>query len=104
MTTNMTTVEKNNAKGVQKMSNKKERRPKRLKKYRLDNGYTIYSLADKLNVNFSSVSYWENGVKFPRPATMMELEDIFGVSYRELFTDLTEEEIVELEERTKEGK
>lgn len=75
--------------------------PKRLKKYRMDGGFTIYSLADRLGVNFSTVSYWENGEKFPRQKKMAELEDLFGVGYRELFSDLTEEEIKELEERQK---
>ncbi|AMQ66587.1 transcriptional regulator [Bacillus phage Shbh1] len=73
--------------------------PKRLKKYRMDSGYTIYSLADRLKVNFSTVSYWENGIKFPRPNKMMELEEIFGVSYRELFSDLSKEEVREIELR-----
>ncbi|PLR99595.1 helix-turn-helix domain-containing protein [Bacillus sp. T33-2] len=72
---------------------------KRLKKLRLDFGYTIYSLADKLKVHYSSISYWESGDKFPRRKKMEELEDLFGVSYRELFSDLSEVEIAELEQR-----
>jgi len=103
MTTITTAVKENKTKGVQKVNKKKEKSPKRLKKYRMDAGYTIYTLADRLGVNYSSVSYWENGVKFPRPAKMMELEDIFGVGYRELFTDLTQEEIEEIEERLKDN-
>lgn len=84
-----------------KGDDKKMKSPKRLKKYRMDAGYTIYSLADRLGVNFSTVSYWENGVKFPRPKTMMELEELFGVGYRDLFTDLSESEIHDIEERMK---
>ena len=76
--------------------------PKRLKKYRMDAGYTIYSLAEKLNVNYSTVSYWENGIKHPRHNKIVELEDLFNVSYRELFSDLTEEEAEELERRIEE--
>lgn len=81
------------------MAGKKNEVPKKLKKYRMDAGFTIYSLADRLGVNYSTVSYWENGVKFPRPNKMMELEDLFDVSYRELFSDMTPEEVEELENR-----
>ncbi|QZA69148.1 XRE family transcriptional regulator [Bacillus phage 278BB001] len=70
---------------------------KRLRKHRLDHGYTIYSLAEKLGVNFSTVSYWETGEKFPRRQKLEELEDLFNVGYRELFTDLTKEEIEEMD-------
>ena len=73
--------------------------PKKLKKYRIDHGYTIYSLADKLGVNFSTVSYWENGEKFPRQKKMTQLEDIFKVGYRELFSDMSPDEIEEIENR-----
>jgi DNA-binding transcriptional regulator YiaG len=86
-------------KGDVTMTKENKKLPKRLKKYRMDSGYTIYSLADRLDVNFSSVSYWENGQKFPRPGKMMELEEIFGVGYRDLFTDLTEKEAIDLEQR-----
>lgn len=91
-TKNMEVVRMGNSKPV----------PKRLKKYRIDAGYTIYSLAEKLNVNYSTVSYWENGIKHPRHNKIMELEDLFNVSYRELFSDLTEEEAEELERRIEE--
>lgn len=89
------------------MTNKKEtnvRMPKRLKKYRMDSGYTIYSLADRVGVSYSTVSYWENGHKFPRPDKMMKLEDIFGANYRDLFEDLSEEETEELEIRNTKSK
>lgn len=78
---------------------KKERTPKRLKKYRMDAGYTTYSLGDKLGVSFSTVSNWEGGLKFPRQEKLMELEDLFKVSYRELFEDLTDAENRELESK-----
>ncbi|AGT13642.1 transcriptional regulator [Bacillus phage BigBertha] len=78
---------------------KKERTPKRLKKYRMDAGYTTYSLGDKLGVSFSTVSNWEGGLKFPRPEKLMLLEDLFKVGYRELFEDLSEDENRELESK-----
>lgn len=95
----MTTIEIKKGEGKMSQENKKNSVPKKLRKYRMNAGHTIYSLADRLGVNHSTVSYWENGIKFPRPAKMMELENIFGVGYRELFEDLTEEEAIELEQR-----
>jgi DNA-binding transcriptional regulator YiaG len=88
-------------KGGEKMT-KKQNKPKRLKKYRMDKGFTIYSLAERIGVNFSTVSYWENGVKHPRHDKIVQLEDLFNASYRDLFTDLTEEEAAELEQRKNE--
>lgn len=75
--------------------------PKKLKKYRMDAGFTIYSLADRVGVHYSSVSGWENGKKFPRMDKLMALEDLFGQGHRELFQDMTAEEAKEIEERTK---
>lgn len=79
------------------MSNKQL--PKALKKIRMDNNYTTYSLAAELGVNHSTITYWENGDKFPRQKKLMQLEDLFGVSWRELFEDLSPEEAEELEKR-----
>jgi transcriptional regulator with XRE-family HTH domain len=78
---------------------KKQTVPKRLKKYRTDKGFTIYSLAERLGVNFSTVSYWENGKKYPRHEQILNLEEIFGKQYSDLFRDLTPEEIKDLESR-----
>lgn len=97
-----TVKEKNIKKGDGKMTSNKKQAPKKLKKFRVDAGYTIYTLADRLGVNFSTVSYWENGVKHPRHTKIIELEDLFNTTYRELFSDLTPEEIEELEKRERE--
>jgi len=98
----VTTINKKNTKGgmitmVAKKTTKKT--PKMLKKFRMDAGHTIYSLADKLGVDYTTVSNWENGNKYPRPNKITELEDLFGVSYRGLFEDLPEDQIAELERR-----
>jgi len=68
-------------------------RPKRLKKYRLEKGISIYDLAEIVGTNFSTVSYWENGKRYPRHEKIIALEDYFGKAYRDLFTDLTDDEI-----------
>lgn len=72
---------------------KNEARPKRLKKYRIEKGISIYELADIVGANFSTISYWENGKRYPRHEKIIILEDFFGKPYRDLFTDLTDEEI-----------
>lgn len=84
------------------MTIKKEKsgNPVRLKKYRLEHPtqVTIYSLASAMGVNSSTVSYWENGKKYPRHDMIIFLEDFFGKPYRDLFTDLSDEETREVEE------
>lgn len=79
---------------------KKEKKFKKLKLYRIKAGYTVYALADVLGVSPSSVSYWESGKKFPRPSKMMQLENMFNTGYRELFEDMSEEELEELKQFT----
>lgn len=76
---------------------KSEVRPKRLKKYRIEKGVSIYQLADVVDANFSTISYWENGKRYPRHEKILELEDYFEKPYRDLFTDLTDEELETLE-------
>lgn len=101
MTTSTSTLT-NNKGEVTKMTKKytkKQHTPKKLRKYRMDHGYTIYSLADRMGVSYSSVSYWENGDKFPKHGKILELEQIFGVGYSELFADMSTEEIREVESR-----
>ncbi|UJJ74863.1 hypothetical protein [Bacillus phage BM-P1] len=52
-----------------------------------------------MGVSFSTISYWENGEKFPRRQKLEDLEDLFKESYRVLFEDLSEEEAADLERR-----
>lgn len=68
-------------------------KPKRLKKYRIEKDISIYQLAEDLGVNYSTISYWENGKKYPRHDMIIALEDYFNRAYRDLFTDLTDNEI-----------
>lgn len=76
---------------------KNEARPKKIKKYRMEKGISIYELADIVGANFSTISYWENGKRYPRHEKIIILEDFFGKPYRDLFTDLTDEEIESIE-------
>ena len=38
----------------------------RVKKLRLDNGYSMQDLANKINVTKSSINMWENGGSIPK--------------------------------------
>lgn len=78
-----------------------ESRQKRLKKYRLERDISIYKLAEDIGINYSSVSYWENGKKYPRHDMIIALEDYFNRPYRDLFTDLTDKEIKILDDLQK---
>ncbi|WP_338472517.1 helix-turn-helix transcriptional regulator [Niallia sp. XMNu-256] len=71
--------------------------PKRLKKYRIEKGISIYDLAEIVRADPSTISYWENGKKYPRHEKIIALEDYFERHYRDLFTDLTDHEIKVLE-------
>ena len=82
-----------------KKATKSTATPKRMKKYRMDKGFTIYTLAERLGVDESSVCNWENGQKYPRRGNLTALEDILGVGYRELFEDLTPEEMRDINDR-----
>lgn len=81
----------------------KKKVPLRLKKYRMDAGYSIYNLAEMMGVNYSTISYWENGVRFPRKEKLILLEDLFHRGYRDLFEELSEVEAKETERRLKEN-
>lgn len=67
---------------------------KKLKKARIEAGYTVRSLAKEIGVNMSSISYWENGVKNPRERNKIKLEQVLNIPHVRLFED---EEIEENE-------
>ncbi len=52
----------------------------KLKKLRLQEGYTQKQLADKLGVTKSVVSYYELQERYPSPEVLMRLARIFHVS------------------------
>ena len=52
----------------------------RIKKLRMDNGYSMQELANKLNVTKSSVNMWENGGSIPKDNILIEISKIFDVS------------------------
>ena len=52
----------------------------RVKKLRLDNGYSMQDLAKKINVTKSSINMWENGGSIPKDNILIELSKLFNVS------------------------
>lgn len=67
-----------------------------MKKVRINKGETIYTLSGKLGVHHSTVSYWENGKRFPREGILVKVEELLGESRQNLFKDLSESDIQEL--------
>ncbi|MCL2570365.1 MAG: helix-turn-helix domain-containing protein [Firmicutes bacterium] len=55
-----------------------------LKKLRKDFRYTQKDLAEKLKLNQSNISDWENGISRPDYENLIKLADIFDVSIDEL--------------------
>lgn len=52
----------------------------KIKEIREKKGITRQSLADKLDVSYSTVSKWENEDKIPPLSKIVELSDLFDVS------------------------
>ena len=46
----------------------------RLKEYREKRNLSLRDLARELDVNFSTLSYWESGTKVPKAKNKMKLE------------------------------
>lgn len=53
---------------------------KKLKKLRLESGYTQQQLATKLGITKSVVSYYELQERYPSPEVLIRLAHIFNVS------------------------
>lgn len=56
-----------------------------LKKLRENNGYTQQQIANALNIERSTYTYYEIGKTTPDINTIIKLAKIFNVSYEELF-------------------
>lgn len=69
----------------------------RLRKYRIENGYSQKDLAKVLNVNVRTVSRWELNYNKPSQEELERIAKLIGVSESELLSDeeLTEEKHTE---------
>lgn len=56
-----------------------------LKKLRLKSGYTHQQIADKINVNRTSYTYWETFSCLPSVDNVMKLCDAFNISVSDFF-------------------
>jgi len=56
-----------------------------IKRFRKRNHLTIRALAEKIGVDFSTVSHWETGYSEPRAKHRKRLIDIFDITESELF-------------------
>lgn len=53
---------------------------RRIRKLRIDKGYSMQDLANKLNVTKSSINMWENSNSIPKDNILIALSKIFNVS------------------------
>lgn len=54
---------------------------------RKKNGYSQLELSKRLGVKRTTVAMWENGTNVPRPAKLIQLAEIFGVTVDELLRE-----------------
>jgi transcriptional regulator with XRE-family HTH domain len=66
---------------------------KRLSELRQLKGFSMYYIADKLNIKEPSVTYYFNGKGFPSAVNLIALADLFGVSIDYLVGRTDEPEI-----------
>lgn len=64
----------------------------RLKQERIKKKWTQNDVAQQLGVSPQVVCDWEKGRRFPRRPLLDNLENIFGLSYRELFAPANDKE------------
>ena len=50
-------------------------------RYRYDHGLTQKALAAKLGMNQSSISDWENGIRYPSAQSFRKLKEITGYEF-----------------------
>lgn len=55
-----------------------------LKAARVNAGYTQRQVAQKLKVSKDTVSNWERGKSFPDVLILQEIENLYGVSYKDI--------------------
>ncbi|MBF0276320.1 MAG: response regulator [SAR324 cluster bacterium] len=59
----------------------------KIRKKRENLGWTIRELAQKMRVTHTTINFWENGVKQPRPANRIKLAKVLRTSQGNLFPE-----------------
>ncbi len=72
----------------------KETIPNLLKKYRLNCGYSQQMVANTLNVDRSTYTYYETGKSMPSMNTILVLRQLFNIPYEELISCFDEGAVV----------
>ncbi len=72
----------------------------KLKALRIGRGYTQQQLADKLNINRTTISNYESGNRTPRLNELIAIAEAFGVSV-DFFGVVAKDEAFELVQRAK---
>ncbi len=72
--------------GIYKKSIENETLGERLKRLRLENNFTQKHVADALNIDRSTYTYYENGKTEPNYTSTIKLARIFNVSVQEIIT------------------
>jgi DNA-binding XRE family transcriptional regulator len=63
-----------------------------LQKYRAYNGLTQVELASKLDIHANTLRYIEKQVSYPQDRNIKVILDFFGVSYNQMFYEVTKDE------------
>ena len=59
--------------------------PTKMKEERIKRGWTQKMISEKVNLTTTAISDIENGKAKPSYKVLCELEDLFGLTHRELF-------------------
>ncbi len=73
---------------------KEESLAAKLRRHRLQVGYTQGNVADVLNITRSTYTYYESGRTSPDPATLNRIAKLFGVSIEEFFNDEPSQDVL----------
>lgn len=60
---------------------------RKLRQVRLEHKYSLRDLSRLLDVHYTTVSYWENGLRLPDEANAKKLENCFNMSIKDLLEE-----------------
>ncbi|MGD9566860.1 MAG: helix-turn-helix domain-containing protein [Sedimentibacter sp.] len=66
----------------------------RLRQERINKGWTLEYVANKLNVTKQSICDWEHGRHIPTYKVLSQLENLFNLSHRDLLQQVPDENIL----------